>query len=616
MKWISGLLLVLINWAPQTIYASSELDKSLANTYILVNQLLAQKDSAIFADSLSAIILKAELEDEQTKSVRKSIALHTLELQRSRTRQFTEDIDRKVAKIRSQVVGVPVILKKDTVFFVYTKLGPYQPSERANNIAVKLDYLLEQNLFNLSEVHIEQGDGSTDIMYDDIILTSVTPKDEILLGIDANTQANEISHRVVKSIEAVLTSRGIWTTVKRVLAVIAVILIVFFGIRYLNKGFSWLNGTLVNKIKPNLKSIRFKTYEFLSIEREEILLRWFLKLLKWISIVFIVYLSLPAMFSIFPSTKGIATLLFGYITEPVKHFGLSLLRYIPNLLTIAVVIALTRYLIRALRFVSLEVESGKLQLPGFYGDWAKPTFNILKVVLYAFAFVIIFPYLPGSDSAVFQGVSVFFGLLISLGSSSAIGNIIAGLVITYMRAFKIGDRVKIGDTTGDVIEKTMLVTRVRTIKNEDVTIPNSAILNGSTINYSSSASDLGLILNTTVTIGYDVPWPKVHELLIAAALDAEGVDSEPKPFVLQTSLDDFYVSYQLNAYTKHPETASAIYSRIHANIQDQFNQAGVEILSPHYRAQRDGNTMAVPPDYLPKGYQAPKFNVDLRNTDK
>jgi small-conductance mechanosensitive channel len=277
------------------------------------------------------------------------------------------------------------------------------------------------------------------------------------------------------------------------------------------------------------------------------------------------------------------------------------------MVTIAVIVLITYYFVRFLRFLAAEIETGKLNLPGFYPDWAQSTFNLVRILIYAFAFIVIFPYLPGSNSPVFQGVSVFLGLLISLGSSSAIGNIIAGLVITYMRAFNIGDRVKIGDTVGDVLEKTMLVTRLRTIKNEEVTIPNSAILNGSTINYSAGAKAAGLILNTTITIGYDVPWRTVHQLLIDAASKTEHIRQDPPPFVLQTSLDDFYVSYQINAFTQAPAGAAKIYSELHSHIQDGFNEAGVEILSPHYRAARDGNMTTIPADYLPPDYEAPAF---------
>ena len=215
-----------------------------------------------------------------------------------------------------------------------------------------------------------------------------------------------------------------------------------------------------------------------------------------------------------------------------------------------------------------------------------------------------------SASAAFKGVSLFFGVLFSLGSSGAVGNMMAGIILTYTRAFQIGDHVKIGDTTGDVIERTLLVTRVRTIKNVAITIPNCSVLSGQIVNYTSMAQERGLILHTGVTIGYDVPWKQVHALLIAAAERTEHILKEPKPFVLQTSLDDFYVAYQINAYTNRADGQAGIYSELHQNIQDSFNEGGVEILSPHYRAARDGNMVTIPANYLPADYKAPSFRIE------
>ncbi len=181
-----------------------------------------------------------------------------------------------------------------------------------------------------------------------------------------------------------------------------------------------------------------------------------------------------------------------------------------------------------------------------------------------------------------------------------------------MRAFRIGDRVKIGEVTGDIIEKTLLVTRVRTIQNEVVSIPNSTVMSNHTINYSVEAAEKGLIIHTTVTIGYDAPWRQVHQLLIDAALSSDMIEADPKPYVLQTSLDDYYVSYQINAHTKSPNKQALIYSSLHANIQDIFNKAGVEIMSPHYKALRDGNETTIPAAHLPKDYSAPVFRTSTR----
>jgi small-conductance mechanosensitive channel len=280
-----------------------------------------------------------------------------------------------------------------------------------------------------------------------------------------------------------------------------------------------------------------------------------------------------------------------------------------------VLLVIFRYILRFISYIKNEIENGELTVPGFYADWANPTYQIVRVLVLAFLLIVIFPYLPGSDSAVFKGVSVFVGVLFTFGSAGALGNIVSGVVMTYTRAFKLGDRVKIGEVTGDIIEKTLLVTRIRTIQNEIVSIPNSTVISNHTINYSSDARVNGLILHTSVTIGYDAPWRQVHQLLIDAALQTPMIEKEPVPYVYQTGLDDYYVSYRINAFTKEPNKQAAIYSLLHANIQDQFNQAGVEIMSPHYKAVRDGNAAAIPPDYLPKDYMPPGFITQPRKQE-
>ena len=263
-----------------------------------------------------------------------------------------------------------------------------------------------------------------------------------------------------------------------------------------------------------------------------------------------------------------------------------------------------KYLVRMVLYLAREIEAGRLKFNGFYPDWAMPTFHIVRFLLYAFMIAMIYPYLPGSKSGVFQGISVFVGLIVSLGSSTVIGNIIAGLVITYMRPFKMGDRIKLNDTTGDIIEKTPLVTRIRTPKNEVVTVPNSFIMSSHTVNYSTSAREYGLIIHSEVSIGYDVPWRQVNQILIDAALNTPGVVDDPRPFVLETSLSDWYPVYQINAYIKEAHKMSQIYSDLHQTIQDKFNEAGIEIMSPHYMAVRDGNATTMPKDDLSKSNPA------------
>jgi small-conductance mechanosensitive channel len=238
-----------------------------------------------------------------------------------------------------------------------------------------------------------------------------------------------------------------------------------------------------------------------------------------------------------------------------------------------------------------------------------PTYKIVRVLIVVFTLIVAFPYLPGSKSPAFQGVSIFFGLLLSLGSSSAISNVVAGTVLTYTRAFQLGDRVKIGETTGDIVEKTLLVTRVRTIKNVDIAVPNAMVLSSHIVNFSSMAKQNGLILHTSVTIGYDAPWRKIHELLVSAAESTSNVLPDPKPFVLQTALNDFYVSYEINAFTDQATVMAQTYSELHQNIQDKFYEAGVEIMSPHHFGVRDSNRPAIPAEYLGQNYVAPGFRI-------
>nr|WP_170857078.1 mechanosensitive ion channel family protein [Algoriphagus locisalis] len=503
----------------------------------------------------------------------------------------------------------PVIFLNDTVYFITSKLGPYSAQERASNQSAKLEALIDNDLFDTLLLSTSEDEVAVEILHGDQVIGSVTQADANLLNKSKSEVAEEYLASIKSSFSANYEQKNLITYLTRTGLIIVVFLVLFILVRFINKGFNKLIDYILRKWHKLFKGVKIKNFEILSADREERLFFFTMRVIKIFLIILLLYLSLPIIFSIFPTTKGLATTLLSYITSPVKQIVFGFIGYLPELFMIIVVGFITYYIIKAINFISFEVEKGTLSIPGFYPEWAKPTFNLVKIIIIAFSFIVIFPYLPGSNSPAFQGVSVFLGLLISLGSSSAISNIIAGLVIIYMRAFKLGDRVKIGDTTGDVIEKTMLVTRLRTIKNEEVTIPNASILAGKTINYSVEANSPGLILHSTVTIGYDVPWRQVHELLIGAAMKTDLILKAPSPFVLQTSLDDFYVSYQINAYTATPEKAAVIYSDLHSFIQDAFTEAGVEIMSPHYRASRDGNELTIPPTFLPEG-NLPKEDRD------
>ena len=347
--------------------------------------------------------------------------------------------------------------------------------------------------------------------------------------------------------------------------------------------FTWLRkkaAVLINKYIPSVTIKKIRLMEAALIMGALDIL---LKILKWLVIAVQLFLDIPLVFSLFESTSRHAHILLDYILAPLNKVFTGIIHYIPNLITIIIFIAVSKYIIRSLKFIANRIEKEKLVIPGFYPDWAHPTLNILRFLIYAFTVAVIYPYLPGSDSRIFQGISVFIGIIISLGSSSAIGNLVAGLVITYMRPFKLGDRIKIQNVTGFVVEKSPVVVRLRTHKNEYVTFPNSMVLTSSIINYHTSTTEQGLILFAEISFAYAMPWQKVHEILIAAALKTKYILEEPKPFVLQTALEDFYARYQINAYTKTVDCAPAIYSQLFENIQNGFREAGLDMTAAHFR---------------------------------
>ncbi len=300
----------------------------------------------------------------------------------------------------------------------------------------------------------------------------------------------------------------------------------------------------------------------------------------------------------FAATRALSYELLGYALAPLSGFVSGLVSFLPDLIFIAVTLAIARYALKFQGMIFEELGAGRLRLPGFHREYAETTWQLARFLTCAFTVVVIFPYLPGSDSAAFKGVSVFLGVLLSLGSGSAIANTISGAVMTYMRPFAVGDRVKVGDMTGDVLERALLYTRLRTIKNEEVTLPNSQVLGGSILNYTAALAHGGLIIHTEVTIGYDAPWRKVQRLLKEAAAATEGVLADPAPFVLQTALGDYSVRYELNAWTRRPGEMVELYSRLHQNIQDRFNAEGVEIMSPAFFVRREKPVDTVPADPL------------------
>jgi small-conductance mechanosensitive channel len=286
--------------------------------------------------------------------------------------------------------------------------------------------------------------------------------------------------------------------------------------------------------------------------------------------------------STFPWTRPVALQLFPIFLSPLQQMGNALVRAIPDLIFLAILILIARYSLKLIRLYFTGLERGTITVQNFDPDWAVPTYNIVRLLVISFAAVIAYPYIPGSSSEAFKGVSLFLGVVFSLGSSSVISNLIAGYSLTYRRAFKTGDRIRLGEVYGDVVNSGLVVTRVRTPKNEDVVVPNSLILNSNVTNYSTMARQKALILHTTVGIGYGYPWRLVEAMLLQAADRTPGLLKEPGPFVRQLELGEFSIKYQINVYCDEAQKTLQLYSLLHQNILDVFNENGVQIMTPAY----------------------------------
>ena len=359
-----------------------------------------------------------------------------------------------------------------------------------------------------------------------------------------------------------------------------------------------------------MKGIRIQQSQIMAGERIAAMLMTAIRLLRILLVFLFTWILLATVFNYFPWTREHGRLLLGYILTPVEVVGQSFVNYLPNLFYIIVILAVIYYVMKFIRLVAGEIERGNIRVHGFYPEWSQPTYKIVRFLMIAFTAVMIYPYLPGNNSPAFKGIGLFIGVLFSLGSTSAVANVVAGVILTYTRGFRVGDWVKIGDNMGEVTWQTMLATHIKTIKNEEIIIPNSVILGSYVTNYSLLAQKDGLILYTSVTIGYDEPWRKIHELLIEAALKTKNILQTPAPFVLQNALDDSYVQYEINAYTDKPLLMVFTYSDLRANIQDCFFNAGVEIMSPTFHAVRDGNRTAMPAEFLPPDYRPRAFRVE------
>lgn len=506
--------------------------------------------------------------------------------------------------------GYPVVLGKHTLFTITEDVKGYSPEERANAMSARIKQIADNTGISLSSINSFDFDlPISTISAGSDLLAAFSDLDAKAVGLTREELAAKYAEKIRIAMEAYRKERSlrniVFGIIYSVTATAALVLITVL-LKKLNRK---IDGLIQTRVQPRIRPVQIQSFELLRGEQLMVGLSGALKFFRFSIFLLVFYVYVQLVLSFFPWTRPVANEILDYLMTPLGTIGRAVITCVPDLLFIAILVFIAKHLLRIMKFFFAEVEKERVRISGFYPEWAKPTYKILSLLLVAFFAAIAFPFIPGSSSSAFKGVSIFLGVLFSLGSQSAVSNIIAGFVLTYRRAFRVGDRVKVADFTGDVVEIRLQVTSLLTDKNEEVVIPNAVILNSSVINYSTRAKDGGLILHTSVTIGYDTPWRKVHELLLCAAERTSGLLREPAPFVNQQSLDDFYVTYQVNAYTDNPRRMVQIYSELHQNIQETFNEAGVEIMSPHYTQIRDGNRVTIPASYRPPDHAPSDFRI-------
>jgi small-conductance mechanosensitive channel len=508
--------------------------------------------------------------------------------------------------------GSPVELDGHPLFYLRVKQKVFSTEKRARKLSEGIKKLADDPTFDPKTIGVEDSPLSSDIMVGDQTFMPVWAFEAKVEGKPAPVLAREYAETIRQAIiryQQEHSLRALVVGTLKTLVAIAVLSLLFIlllrGVRRIN---------LAIEATQRIQGVKLGTFEFFTAERVKAVLVGTVKIFRLLTALFLFYLLLHLGLSFFPWTHKYAVMLYESLLEALAVIGRGIWDQIPSIIFLIVLILIARYVLKTLRFVFAQVEAGKITLPGVDAEVAPITYKIMRILVIAFVAVIAYPFIPGSDSAAFKGISIFLGVLFSLGSTSAIANLIAGISLTYTRAFREGDVIKVGDAMGVVLERKLYVTRIKTYKNQIVTIPNANILTNHVINLSQEAkAGDGLILHTSITIGYDAPWETIHVLLIEAAHATKHILKSPSPFVLQTGLNDFYVTYELNAYTDAPEIMPRIYGELHQNIQDKFNEAGVEIMSPHYTQIRDGNRSTIPAEYLPPDYQPPAIRVTTDN---
>jgi small-conductance mechanosensitive channel len=475
----------------------------------------------------------------------------------------------------------PVVVDGVTLFRV-RGMSAYPAERRAAEIARRIERLAATNVLSRESLRLDEVPGATEILADKQRVMAVVDLDARLERLDRSLLAQAYLSRIADAAEAYRHDRRPDVLTRRALYALGTAMVLALGLWAGSRVVRRLRAVLERRYKARVRDVHIQSFQIVRAEQLWRFLAGALRLFWLVVVLAAAYVYLQYALRLFPWTRALGHQLSAILIDPLRTMANGAISQIPNLVFLVMLALVTRYVLKLVRLFFENVAAGSVTLSSFDADWAWPTYRLVRILVIAFAVVIGYPYIPGANSDAFKGVSLFIGVVFSLGSSSVIANMLAGYSMTYRRTFRLGDRVRIGEHVGDVDRMRLMVTHLRTPKNEEIVVPNSVILGAEVINYSTLAKERGLILHTTVGIGYETPWRQVEAMLLEAAARTPGLLRSPEPFVLQLKLGDFCVTYELNAYCDDPQAMWRLYTALHQNILDVFNEHGVQIMTPAY----------------------------------
>lgn len=502
-----------------------------------------------------------------------------------------------------------VVVKGKRLFVFYAVVEGLNPTERAERTSLVLRQIAEAADFDPNKITTVETPQGTDIMYGSVRIASVSSEDARIAQSSTYRMATDFASKI----RMALAQRIEETTAADMAAGIGLSVlataILLLSIALVSRVATTISNKLNQWKGTRIKAIKIQQAELVGAHLLSDILSSVVNFTQIAVFLMCVGVYVVQVLNFFPRTRSLSAALTANALGPMINAFDAALEYLPSLFMILLIALITYTIVSFARFFFDSIRDRTIRFADFDPDWAEPSYKLSRFVIIAFSLMVALPYLPGWESPAFKQVGLVLGVLVSLGSSGVVSNVMAGAVLTYTNAFKIGDRITVGECTGDVVQKSLFVTKVRTAKNEVVSVPNAQILNSNVINFSTMGNNGQLILHTTVTIGYDEQYEKIEKLLISAAKATEGILDSPAPFMLQKSLDDYYVSYEINAYTDQANKIQRVYSELHKNIQDKFNEEKVEIMSPQYTCLRDGNETTIPVAYRGQSYQPSPFLV-------